>query len=74
MVSDLYVFDLETFVWERITPSPEDDIPDARYFHSTETCEFPHLANCRPALMQIGFIIREQSTDCLRWYGQHPEL
>lgn len=37
MVSDLYVFDLETFVWERITPSPEDDIPDARYFHSTET-------------------------------------
>lgn len=37
MVSDLYVFDLETFVWERITPSPEDDIPEARYFHCTET-------------------------------------
>lgn len=37
MVSDLYVFDMETFVWERITPSPEDDIPEARYFHCTET-------------------------------------
>jgi hypothetical protein len=37
MVSDLYVFDLETFVWERIPPSPEDDIPEARYFHCTET-------------------------------------
>lgn len=37
MVSDLYVFDLETFVWERVTPSPEDDIPEARYFHCTET-------------------------------------
>lgn len=37
MVSDLYAFDLETFVWERITPSPEDDIPEARYFHCTET-------------------------------------
>jgi hypothetical protein len=53
MVSDLYVFDLETFVWERVTPSPEDDIPEARYFHCTETCEFPKLANRRPALMQI---------------------
>ncbi|KAG2155958.1 uncharacterized protein EDB93DRAFT_1079960 [Suillus bovinus] len=37
MVSDLYVFDLETFVWEKITPSTDDDIPAARYFHSTET-------------------------------------
>lgn len=37
MVSDLYVFNLETFVWEKITPSPEDDIPEARYFHCTET-------------------------------------
>ncbi|EIW80993.1 galactose oxidase [Coniophora puteana RWD-64-598 SS2] len=37
MVSDLFVFDLETFVWERIQPHPEDDEPEARYFHSTET-------------------------------------
>ncbi|KAF8967055.1 galactose oxidase [Flammula alnicola] len=37
MVSDLYVFDLETFVWERIPTFPEDDVPRARYFHSADT-------------------------------------
>jgi hypothetical protein len=36
MVSDLYSFDLETFYWERIEPHPEDDIPNARYFHSAD--------------------------------------
>jgi len=41
MVSDLYVFDMETFVWQKIIPSPEDGIPEARYFHSTEACELP---------------------------------
>ncbi|KAF7298866.1 hypothetical protein MIND_00834400 [Mycena indigotica] len=37
MVNDLYVFDLETYNWERITPFPEDDVPRARYFHSVDT-------------------------------------
>ncbi|KAG9315828.1 hypothetical protein JVU11DRAFT_3477 [Chiua virens] len=37
MVSDLYVFDLVTFTWEKINPFPEDDIPESRYFHSAET-------------------------------------
>ncbi|TFK68575.1 galactose oxidase [Pluteus cervinus] len=36
MVSDLYVFDLETFQWEKIPTSPEDDIPKPRYFHSAD--------------------------------------
>ncbi|KAJ3500690.1 hypothetical protein NLJ89_g9682 [Agrocybe chaxingu] len=36
MVSDLYVFDLQTFIWERIPSFPEDDVPRARYFHSTD--------------------------------------
>ncbi|KAI6147103.1 hypothetical protein BKA82DRAFT_1004565 [Pisolithus tinctorius] len=36
-VSDLYVFDLETFVWKRIDPFEDDDIPEPRYFHSAET-------------------------------------
>jgi hypothetical protein len=39
MVSDLYVFDLETFVWEKLMPFPEDDVPEPRYFHSAETCK-----------------------------------
>jgi hypothetical protein len=38
MVSDLYVFDLETYHWEKIPPFPEDDVPRARYFHSVDTC------------------------------------
>ncbi|KAJ3877989.1 hypothetical protein F5051DRAFT_406893 [Lentinula edodes] len=37
MVSDLYAFDLETYVWEKIAPFPQDDIPKPRYFHSTDT-------------------------------------
>ena len=39
MVSDLFVFDLETFVWQRVPPNPGDDVPGARYFHSTDSCE-----------------------------------
>ncbi|TFK40663.1 regulatory protein ral2 [Crucibulum laeve] len=36
MVSDLYMFDLQTFVWEKIPPTPEDDVPQPRYFHSVD--------------------------------------
>ncbi|KAI6114416.1 hypothetical protein F5141DRAFT_1187954 [Pisolithus sp. B1] len=32
-VCDLYVFDLETFVWKKIAPFEDDDIPEPRYFH-----------------------------------------
>ena len=38
MVSDLYVFDLDTFRWERMLASPQDDVPRARYFHSADAC------------------------------------
>ena len=43
MVSDIYMFDLETFHWERLPQSPEDDIPQARYFHSADTCPFSNM-------------------------------
>ncbi|KAG8969389.1 hypothetical protein FRC03_003080 [Tulasnella sp. 419] len=36
MVSDLYVFNMDSFVWEKIEPTPEEDIPGARYFHSAD--------------------------------------
>ena len=39
MVSDLYVFDLETFVWTRVPPYTGDDVPGARYFHSADSCK-----------------------------------
>lgn len=39
MVADLYVFDLETFLWQKILPNPDDDIPKARYFHSADACK-----------------------------------
>lgn len=39
MVADLYLFDLETFVWQKVSPHPEDDVPGARYFHSADACE-----------------------------------
>ncbi|KAG6836144.1 hypothetical protein H0H93_010977 [Arthromyces matolae] len=37
MVSDLYVYDIESFNWERVPISPEDDVPRARYFHSADS-------------------------------------
>ena len=58
MVSDLYVFDLESFVWSRLPPHPDDDVPGARYFHSTDACESPYhfdLCPVRPSFMyRIG--------------------
>lgn len=39
MVSDIYMFDMETYKWERLYQSPDDDIPQARYFHSADACE-----------------------------------
>lgn len=38
MVSDIYMFDLETLRWEKIAQSPGDDVPQARYFHSADAC------------------------------------
>lgn len=49
MVSDLYVFDLETFRWEKLVASPEDDVPRPRYFHSADSCKrhvFARGLNC----------------------------
>ncbi|KAK0201769.1 hypothetical protein DFS33DRAFT_1017652 [Desarmillaria ectypa] len=37
MVSDLYVFDLETLMWEKLSSHSEDDIPRPRYFHSSDS-------------------------------------
>ena len=48
MTSDLYVFDLETCVWARVTPSQQDaaNVPGARYFHSCDTCECSESLFC----------------------------
>ncbi|KAI0917329.1 hypothetical protein AcW1_007454 [Taiwanofungus camphoratus] len=37
MVSDIYMFNLESFKWERLVQTAEEDIPQARYFHSADT-------------------------------------
>ncbi|KAH8113565.1 galactose oxidase [Phellopilus nigrolimitatus] len=37
MVADLYVFDLDTFVWTKVPPHAGDDVPGARYFHSADS-------------------------------------
>ncbi|KAF8630819.1 hypothetical protein AX17_005178 [Amanita inopinata Kibby_2008] len=36
IVSDIYMFDMELFSWERIPAHPEDVIPRHRYFHSAD--------------------------------------
>ena len=66
MVSDLYIFDLDTFTWEKITPFPEDDVPEPRYFHSAETCKSlaSFLSSAHP-------LLREQSINRLWWNGKH---
>ncbi|KAF5353073.1 hypothetical protein D9758_008752 [Tetrapyrgos nigripes] len=35
--SDLYVFDLESLIWERIKPFSQGEAPTPRYFHSADT-------------------------------------
>lgn len=54
MVSDLYIFDLETFQWEMINYSSGDDVPQPRYFHSADACE------CSPRMSQRLFLISVQ--------------
>lgn len=39
MVTDIYMFDIETFTWEKISQASDSDHPRARYFHSTDVCE-----------------------------------
>jgi len=45
MVTDIYMFDMETFTWEKLAQSPDSDQPRARYFHSTDACECLNLAS-----------------------------
>lgn len=40
MVSDMYIFDLQTFIWTKVEPKPDDPVPGPRYFHSADACEY----------------------------------
>lgn len=48
IVSDLYVFDMETFVWEQISNEPEEYVPPPRYFHSADACMIHPFYNHEP--------------------------
>ncbi|KAF8258210.1 galactose oxidase [Lactarius quietus] len=37
MVTDMYVFDLKTLVWEKIVAPTDDSTPAQRYFHSADS-------------------------------------
>jgi len=39
MVTDMYVFDLKTLVWEKVVAPADDCTPAQRYFHSADSCE-----------------------------------
>ncbi len=39
MVTDMYVFDLKTLVWEKVVAPSDDCTPAQRYFHSADSCE-----------------------------------
>ena len=41
MVTDIYMFDIETFTWEKVPQGADSDQPRARYFHSTDACKLP---------------------------------
>ena len=52
MLSDLYVFDLQTYTWAKVEPAPDSIVPGPRYFHSSDTCkswlrDFLHLRYLR---------------------------
>ena len=48
MVTDMYVFDLKTLVWERVVAPSDDCTPAQRYFHSADSCEYPLPRSCCP--------------------------
>lgn len=39
MVTDMYVFDLKTLIWEKVAAPSDDCTPAQRYFHSADSCE-----------------------------------
>jgi Galactose oxidase, central domain len=39
MLSDLYVFDIQTFTWTKLEPPSHTAVPSPRYFHSSDTCK-----------------------------------
>jgi len=39
MLSDLYVFDLQTHTWDKLEPAADSSVPGPRYFHSADSCE-----------------------------------
>ena len=43
MVTDMYVFDLKTLVWEKVAAPSDDSTPAQRYFHSADSCEYCYL-------------------------------
>jgi hypothetical protein len=51
MVADLYVFDIETFVWEKVQYAPTDNVPQPRYFHSADACKYSTCCNTAKTLM-----------------------
>jgi hypothetical protein len=36
----MYIFDLQTFIWTKVEPKPDDPVPGPRYFHSADACEY----------------------------------
>jgi hypothetical protein len=48
MVTDMYVFDLKTLVWEKVIAPPDDCTPAQRYFHSADSCECRFPRSCHP--------------------------
>jgi hypothetical protein len=52
MVTDMYVFDLKTLVWEKVVAPADDCTPAQRYFHSADSCEHS-LSPTRLSLLTI---------------------
>lgn len=42
MVADMYEFDLQTYIWTKIEPNPDEEVPGPRYFHSADACKLPN--------------------------------
>jgi len=63
MVTDIYMFDIETFTWEKIPQNPDSDLPRARYFHSTDACQSRTLPTTSPSnCLPTSCILKPQGT------------
>jgi hypothetical protein len=66
MVTDMYVFNLKTLVWEKVIAPADDCTPAQRYFHSADSCQY-RLSSLMSSRLTV--LDREPISHHIWWHG-----